>query len=234
MEWAIAGSPTSKNGRPPALPGRQEQFDSAGSLERKLPLVSRQSFIEREFLYVTDRRHQPDPGDGADPGLQPRSLPGDSTLRSADASTKDRPRLLSDDRGLLDPGAHRALDPERSDAQHRQLFAYVILTSAELLVSITCLEFSYTQAPKALKSLVMAFFLMSISIGNLFTATVNFFIQNPDGSSKLEGPDYYLFFAGAMAVTAIVFIPVSMRYREKTHIQGEEVELAAEEPAPAI
>ena len=79
----------------------------------------------------------------------------------------------------------------------------------------------------------MAFFLMSISIGNLFTAAVNFFIQNPDGSSKLEGPDYYLFFAGAMAVTAIVFIPVSMRYREKTHIQGEEVELAAEEPVPA-
>ncbi len=100
-------------------------------------------------------------------------------------------------------------------------------------MSITCLEFSYTQAPKALKSLVMAFFLMSISIGNLFTAAVNFFIQNPDGSSKLEGPDYYLFFAGAMAVTAIVFIPVSMRYREKTHIQDEEVELAAEEPVPA-
>jgi POT family proton-dependent oligopeptide transporter len=114
-----------------------------------------------------------------------------------------------------------------------QLFAYVILTSAELLVSITCLEFSYTQAPKALKSLVMAFFLMSISVGNLFTAAVNFFIQNPDGSSKLEGPDYYLFFAGAMLVTAIAFIPVSMRYREKTHIQGEEVELAAEEPVPA-
>ena len=100
-------------------------------------------------------------------------------------------------------------------------------------MSITCLEFSYTQAPKALKSLVMAFFLMSISVGNLFTAAVNFFIQNPDGSSKLEGPDYYLFFAGAMLVTAIAFIPVSMRYREKTHIQGEEVELAAEEPVPA-
>lgn len=105
-----------------------------------------------------------------------------------------------------------------------QLLAYVILTSAEVMISITCLEFSYTQAPKALKSLVMALFLMSVSIGNVFTAAVNFLIQNPDGSSKLEGPDYYLFFAGAMLLTAIVFIPVAMRYREKTYIQDEEPE----------
>jgi len=102
------------------------------------------------------------------------------------------------------------------------LLAYLVLTSGEILVSITCLEFSYTQAPKALKSLVMALFLMSVSIGNLFTAAVNFFIQNEDGSSKLEGPEYYLFFAGVMAVTAILFIPVAMRYREKSYIQDEE------------
>jgi POT family proton-dependent oligopeptide transporter len=112
-----------------------------------------------------------------------------------------------------------------------QLLAYVILTAAELLVSITCLEFSYTQAPKALKSLVMALFLMSVSIGNLFTAAVNFLIQNPDGTAKLEGPDYYLFFAGAMALTAVLFIPVAMRYRERTYIHDEETR--AGEPVPA-
>ena len=112
------------------------------------------------------------------------------------------------------------------------LLAYVVLTSAEILVSITCLEFSYTQAPKALKSLVMALFLMSVSIGNLFTAAVNFFIQNEDGTSKLEGPEYYLFFAAVMAVTAIVFIPVAKRYQEKSYIQDEE-DPAAFEPTPA-
>ena len=51
---------------------------------------------------------------------------------------------------------------------------------------------------------------------------MNFFIQNEDGTSKLEGPEYYLFFAGAMAVTALLFIPVAMRYREKSYIQDEE------------
>jgi len=68
-----------------------------------------------------------------------------------------------------------------------QLLAYVVLTCAEIMVSITCLEFSYTQAPKTMKSFVMAFFMLSISAGNLFTSGVNFFIQNPDGSSKLAG-----------------------------------------------
>ena len=43
-----------------------------------------------------------------------------------------------------------------------QLLAYVVLTSAEVMVSITCLEFSYTQAPKTMKSFVMAFFMLSI------------------------------------------------------------------------
>ncbi len=102
-----------------------------------------------------------------------------------------------------------------------QLGGYILITAAEILVSITALEFSYTQAPKKMKSLVMGAFLMSVSIGNLFTAGVNYFIQNPDGTSKLDGPSYYLFFAGAMAVTAILFVPVALWYKERTYIQDE-------------
>jgi POT family proton-dependent oligopeptide transporter len=102
-----------------------------------------------------------------------------------------------------------------------QLFSYAIMTTAEVFVSITCLEFSYTQAPKKMKSLVMAFFLMSVSLGNVFVSAVNFFIQNDDGTSKLAGAEYYMFFSGCMMVTAILFIPVAMRYSEQTHIQDE-------------
>ena len=102
-----------------------------------------------------------------------------------------------------------------------QLLAYAIMTTAEVFVSITCLEFSYTQAPKKMKSLIMACFLMSVSLGNVFVSAVNFFIQNDDGTSKLAGPDYYLFFSGCMLVTAVLFIPVAMRYKEKSYIQDE-------------
>ncbi|MFP8873774.1 MAG: POT family MFS transporter [Myxococcota bacterium] len=100
-----------------------------------------------------------------------------------------------------------------------QLLAYAILTAAEVFVSITCLEFSYTQAPRALKSVVMALFLMSVSLGNLFTSGVNYAIQRPDGSVALAGATYYLFFAGLMLATALLFVPVAMRFREHTYIQ---------------
>ena len=102
-----------------------------------------------------------------------------------------------------------------------QLFAYLVLTAAEVLVSITCLEFSYTQAPKKMKSLILACFLMSVALGNLFVAFVNMFIQNPDGSSKLAGAEYYNFFALCMLVTAVVFIPVAKAYKERTYLQDE-------------
>ncbi len=103
-----------------------------------------------------------------------------------------------------------------------QLGGYIIMTAAEILVSITALEFSYTQAPKKMKSVVMGAFLMSVAIGNFFTAAVNYFIQNPDGTSKLDGPSYYLFFAAAMGITALLFIPVAVWYKERTYIQDEQ------------
>ncbi len=102
-----------------------------------------------------------------------------------------------------------------------QLFAYLVLTTAEVMVSITCLEFSYTQAPKKMKSFIMAFFMMSIAVGNLFTSAVNYFIQNEDGSSKLAGADYYWFFTSVMLITAILFLLVVKFYREKTYIHDE-------------
>ncbi len=110
-----------------------------------------------------------------------------------------------------------------------QGLAYVFLTAAEIMVSITALEFSYTQAPKEMKSLIQAVFLLSISLGNAFTAVVNWFIRNPDGTSKLSGPDYYWFFVVAMLVTAVLFIPVARWYRPRDYIQDE---VPAESQAP--
>lgn len=102
-----------------------------------------------------------------------------------------------------------------------QLFDYVIMSAAEIMISITCLEFSYTQAPKRLKSLIMSLYLMSIALGNLFTSAFNFFIQNPDGSSRISPVNYYLFFSTFMLVTSFVFIVVAYFYKEKTHFQED-------------
>lgn len=102
-----------------------------------------------------------------------------------------------------------------------QILAFAVLTAAEVLVSVTHLEFAYTQAPTKLKSLVMCTYLGAVSLGNVFTALVNFVIQNPDGSVKLKGANYFLFFMGVMLLTAILFVFFARFYTGKTHIQDE-------------
>jgi POT family proton-dependent oligopeptide transporter len=102
-----------------------------------------------------------------------------------------------------------------------QILAYMIITAAEVMVSITCLEFSYTQAPKHMKALVMACYNLSVSLGNWITALVNYLIKGPNQTSLLTGAEYYLFFATLMLVTSMIFIGVAKRYREETHIQQE-------------
>lgn len=103
-------------------------------------------------------------------------------------------------------------------------WAYVIITCAEVMVSITALEFSYTQAPKKMKSFVMALFLLSVSLGNLLVAEVNRYIELAQnaGNKLLDGPNYYWFFASAMLITAVLYVVWSQFYTGQTYIQGTE------------
>ncbi len=120
-----------------------------------------------------------------------------------------------------------------------QFLAYVVLTAAEILVSIVCLEFAYTQAPKKMKSFIMGIYFLGVSLGNLVTALVNKVIEikeqtDPvtgavirEAGSKLGPVDYYWFFAALMGVTTIAyFFFAKFLYRGKTYIQGEDESIA--------
>jgi len=105
-----------------------------------------------------------------------------------------------------------------------QLLAYVLMTGAEVMVSITALEFSYTQAPKKMKSLIMGLYLLvAVALGNKITAVVNDLIvaKKEQGVTILEGANYYWFFTGAMLVTAVLYVLWSQFYRGQTYIQGD-------------
>ncbi|MBT5017355.1 MAG: POT family MFS transporter [Planctomicrobium sp.] len=76
-----------------------------------------------------------------------------------------------------------------------QLWAYVLITAGEIMVSITGLEFSYAQAPKSMKSIVMSLWLAFVAFGNVVTAQVNEYIQIPSinavikESKEFENPE---------------------------------------------
>jgi POT family proton-dependent oligopeptide transporter len=104
-----------------------------------------------------------------------------------------------------------------------QLLAYVLLTSSEVLVSITGLEFSYTQAPKKMKSAVMASWLFTIALGNQFTAMLNFLMPTLTALGiDLRHAAYFRFFTLLMFCTALLFIFFARFYRGRTYLQGEE------------
>ncbi len=116
----------------------------------------------------------------------------------------------------------KLIDAGGTPSVNWQFLAYVILTLGETMVSITGLEFSYTQAPNKMKSAVMALWLFTVSMGNLFTAGVNYFIRNADGSVKMNDQQYFLFFAALMFVAAVVFVVFAMFYRGRTYLQSQE------------
>ena len=52
-----------------------------------------------------------------------------------------------------------------------QVPGYILITIAEVLVSITGIEFAYSEAPLSMKGSIMAFFYMTVAIGDLLTGT---------------------------------------------------------------
>ena len=98
-----------------------------------------------------------------------------------------------------------------------QLLAYVILTLGEAMVSITGLEFSYTQAPNSMKSSVMALWLLTVASGELFVGLVNKWILNAGGARKLSAYQYFTFFTWLMFGAAVVFIIVAC-FLQRSHL----------------
>lgn len=49
---------------------------------------------------------------------------------------------------------------------------YILITTGEVLFSVTGLEFSYSEAPKSMKSVLQAGWLMTVAIGNLLVVIV--------------------------------------------------------------
>jgi POT family proton-dependent oligopeptide transporter len=117
----------------------------------------------------------------------------------------------------IDNGAHPSI--------WWQIFAYVVLSAAEVLVSITGLEYAYTHSPKSMKSTMSAIWFLVVSAGNLFTAAINGNISNHGFLSQyLVGANFYWFFVAIIFLFVIVFLFVSPRLKERSFITDPYIE----------
>lgn len=101
-----------------------------------------------------------------------------------------------------------------------QVFAYVVLTVAEILISITGLEFSYTQAPNKMKSFIMGLWLLSVSFGNFLDTQINSFVTSLKDAAGNITAAYFWFYVGLMGITAVLFLLVASRYKEENYVQS--------------
>ena len=59
-----------------------------------------------------------------------------------------------------------------------QVLPYILLTFGEVLVATTGLEFAYSQAPLSMKGAIMSFWLLAVTVGNLWVLVANAGVQN--------------------------------------------------------
>ena len=127
-----------------------------------------------------------------------------------------------------------------------QFLPYLVMTQAEVMVSITGLEFAYTQAPRKMKSTIMGFWLLSVALGNkivefatktelpdalswmesgwqsLRAALEYLFVRFSGTAASGDGQSleqFFWFFAGLMAVAAILFGVRATFYRYQDYTQ---------------
>lgn len=103
-----------------------------------------------------------------------------------------------------------------------QILAYLVLAIAEILVSITCLEYAYTHSPKSMKSTMSALYLLGISVGNYFDSLVNRSIANNGFFAQYTGARYYWLFIGIISVFFVLYLFVAKRLPEKSYVGLED------------
>lgn len=92
-----------------------------------------------------------------------------------------------------------------------QLPQIIVITAAEIMFSITGLEFSFTQAPQSMKSVLQACWLLTVAIGNMLVvviAELKFF--------ESQAAEFALF-AALMVVDMFIFVLLAMRYKYVEH-----------------
>lgn len=102
-----------------------------------------------------------------------------------------------------------------------QVLAYSILAMSEILVSITCLEYAYTQSPPTMKSTMSALYLLGISAGSYFLTIINGSIAKGGMFSGLQGSAYYWFFIKLLGAFLVVYLLISRSLPEKSYVQRE-------------
>jgi POT family proton-dependent oligopeptide transporter len=114
-----------------------------------------------------------------------------------------------------------------------QILPYALLTFGEVLVSATGLEFAYSQAPLAMKGVIMSFWNLTTTVGNLWVLLADAGVKNQTVIESIQDTGISViafqmfFFAGFAFAAAAVFKLYVRRYKVVDNYRTSEASKAA-------
>ncbi len=101
----------------------------------------------------------------------------------------------------------RVVSPSAKVSLWWKVLAFVVLTLAEVLISVTGLELAFVASPLSMKGFVTALWLLTVFIAN-------FFINAPIGSfyETMAPAPYFAMLAGMMVGVVVIFYFVALRF----------------------
>jgi dipeptide/tripeptide permease len=94
-----------------------------------------------------------------------------------------------------------------------QFVPYTVLTTGEVLLSTTGLEFAFAEAAPEMRSTIMSFWLLTVAFGNLVVTGITKLMSGGAAHAGSVSASRFLLYAGMTAVVAVLFSMVAARYR---------------------
>uniref|UniRef100_A0A669BY42 Solute carrier family 15 member 1 n=1 Tax=Oreochromis niloticus TaxID=8128 RepID=A0A669BY42_ORENI len=106
-----------------------------------------------------------------------------------------------------------------------QIIQYFLMTSGEVVFSVTGLEFSYSQAPSNMKSVLQAGWLLTVAVGNIIVLIV------AEAATLKDQWAEYILFASLLVLVCIIFAIMAYfyTYTDPTKIEAQFGEMEPEE-----
>jgi dipeptide/tripeptide permease len=97
--------------------------------------------------------------------------------------------------------------------------AFLVITVAEIFISVTGLELAFVVAPQSMKGFVTGCWLLTVALAN-------WFINAPIAGiyPKMHPGNYFLMLAGFGLLVAILFVPVSRRFQASSAPPADELD----------
>lgn len=94
-----------------------------------------------------------------------------------------------------------------------QTVPYIVITTGEVLLSTTGLEFAFAESAPEMRSTIMSFWLLTVAYGNLVVTAITKLMGGGEAHAGSVTTSRFLLYAAATAVVGVLFSLVAARYR---------------------